>query len=186
MEILYTVWWLVFCTNVDRPWHQVFVQTLLWMLLWGYYFRGTKVSLDISPTTAFLLMIIACPGAQYSVNSKEHKIGKAYDSQDTETNFMSFSGRIVKENVVSIHDRLLFAHKKNTKTPWFPACVKLGAVKRNEVTGHREMGLCGSLMENSRKSIDVIAVGSGMVVTGDWEREGRDKGIQLIHGDWVR
>lgn len=61
--------------------------------------------------------------------------------------------------------------------------MKLGAFKLNEVTGHREMGWRGSLTENSRKSIDVIAVGSGMGVTGDWGHKGRDKGIQLIHGD---
>jgi hypothetical protein len=62
-------------------------------------------------------MIIACPRAQYSVSSREHKQCKVYNSQQTETNFMSISGGIVKENVVSNHNGLLFGHKKKNKTP---------------------------------------------------------------------
>ena len=46
-----------------------------------------------------------------------------------------------------------------------------------------EMGLCGSLTENIRKSIDVIATGGGMVATGDWGHKGGGKLIQLISGD---
>lgn len=61
--------------------------------------------------------------------------------------------------------------------------MKLEAVKLNGIVGHREMGLCGSRTENIRKSIDVIATGSGMVVTGDQGHEGGGKRIQLISGD---
>lgn len=38
------------------------------------------------------------------------------------------------------------------------------------------MGLCGFFIENIRKLVDVIEIGSGMVVIGDWGYEGGGKG----------
>lgn len=43
------------------------------------------------------------------------------------------------------------------------------AIKLNEIPGHKETGLCGSLMENIKRSIDVTDIGM-------WLQEARDMG----------
>lgn len=82
---------------------------------WGNY----EISSGRTPSLDHSVHIYSYGTSWSTVSSRERESCTAHNSQETETNFMSITGRMGRENAVCIHNGLLFGHKKKNKIPWF-------------------------------------------------------------------